>query len=44
MAETMDRWITDTLPSTKYRIVSRANAGEVMPDPCSPLNATMGMF
>ena len=39
-----DRFVTDTEPSTKYRIVSRANAGEVMPDPCSPLNATMGMF
>ncbi|HVM52577.1 MAG TPA: PEP-utilizing enzyme [Acidimicrobiales bacterium] len=37
-------FITDTQPSEKYRIVSRANAGEVMPDPCSPLNATLGMF
>ena len=40
----MDRFVTDTQPSEKYRIVSRANAGEVMPDPCSPLNATLGMF
>ena len=40
----IDRFVTDTQPSEKYRIVSRANAGEVMPDPCSPLNATMGMF
>jgi pyruvate,water dikinase len=40
----MERFITDTQPSEKYRIVSRANAGEVMPDPCSPLNATLGMF
>ena len=40
----MDRFVTDTQPSEKYRVVSRANAGEVMPDPCSPLNATMGMF
>lgn len=40
----MDRWVTDTQPSEKYRIVTRANAGEVMPDPCSPLTATMGMF
>jgi pyruvate,water dikinase len=37
-------FVTDTQPSDRYRIVSRANAGEVMPDPCSPLNATMGMF
>src|SRR3954468_8861795 len=40
----MDKFVTDTQPSEKYRIVSRANAGEVMPDPCSPLNATLGMF
>src|SRR4051812_18317529 len=40
----INRFVTDTQPSEKYRIVSRANAGEVMPDPCSPLNATMGMF
>ncbi|MEA3056932.1 MAG: rifampicin phosphotransferase [Actinomycetota bacterium] len=40
----MERFVTDTQPSDKYRIVSRANAGEVMPDPCSPLNATLGMF
>jgi pyruvate,water dikinase len=40
----MDRFVTDTQPSAKYKIVSRANAGEVMPDPCSPLNATLGMF
>lgn len=40
----MEKFICDTQPSDKYRIVSRANAGEVMPDPCSPLNATMGMF
>jgi pyruvate,water dikinase len=40
----IDRFVTDTQPSDKYKIVSRANAGEVMPDPCSPLNATLGMF
>jgi pyruvate,water dikinase len=39
-----EKFVTDTQPSEKYRIVSRANAGEVMPDPCSPLNATLGMF
>jgi phosphohistidine swiveling domain-containing protein len=44
MAESMSRFVTDTQPSDKYKIVSRANAGEVMPDPCSPLNATLGMF
>src|SRR5689334_16082306 len=43
-AMNIDRFVTDTQPSDKYKIVSRANAGEVMPDPCSPLNATLGMF
>jgi pyruvate,water dikinase len=32
-----DRWITDWEPSTKYPVYTRANAGEVLPDPCSPL-------
>jgi len=40
----IDRWVIDTQPSEKYRIVTRANAGEVMPDPCSPLTGTLGMF
>lgn len=40
----IDRWVIDTKPSEKYRIVTRANAGEVMPDPCSPLTGTLGMF
>ena len=32
-----DRWITDWDPSQKYPVYTRANAGEVLPDPCSPL-------
>ena len=40
----MERWICDTAPSEKYRLWSRANAGEVMPDPASPLTATLTMF
>jgi len=32
-----DRWITDWDPSPKYPVYTRANAGEVLPDPCSPL-------
>jgi rifampicin phosphotransferase len=40
----MDRWICDTEPSEKYRLWSRANAGEVMPDPVSPLSGTLTMF
>lgn len=38
-----DRWIIDTLASAKYPIYSRANAGEVCPDPMSPLSATISM-
>jgi phosphohistidine swiveling domain-containing protein len=36
-------WVIDTLASEKYPIYSRANAGEVCPDPMSPLSATMTM-
>lgn len=32
-----DRWITDWIPSQRYPVYTRANAGEVLPDPCSPL-------
>lgn len=32
-----DRWITDWEPSKKLPVYTRANAGEVLPDPCSPL-------
>lgn len=32
-----DRWITDWEPSNRYPVYTRANAGEVLPDPCSPL-------
>jgi pyruvate,water dikinase len=39
----MDRWITDSTPSAKYPIYTRANAGEVMPDPGSPLTITLAM-
>lgn len=35
--ELPDRWITDWLPSARYPVYTRANAGEVLPDPCSPL-------
>jgi pyruvate,water dikinase len=37
----MDRWVTDTEPSRTYPIYSRANAGEVMPDPMSPLTVDL---
>jgi len=32
-----DRWITDWTPSTRFPLYTRANAGEILPDPCSPL-------
>ncbi len=39
----MDRWIADTVPSDKYPLHSRANAGEVMPDPVSPLSSSWAL-
>ena len=40
----MERWITDNEPSVRYPTYTRANAGEVMPDPVSPLTASMGIM
>lgn len=34
----------DTPPSERYPIYTRANAGEVMPDPMSPLTGSLGMM
>lgn len=34
-------WIADTAASERYPIYSRANAGEVCPDPVSPLSADL---
>ena len=36
-------WIADNPASEKYPCYTRANAGEVMPDPVSPLSATTGL-
>ncbi|HEY1967373.1 MAG TPA: PEP-utilizing enzyme [Pseudonocardia sp.] len=33
-------WITDTQPSSRYPHYTRANAGEVLPDPVTPLGWT----
>jgi rifampicin phosphotransferase len=33
----MERWICDEVPSERYPFYTRANAGEVVPDPVSPL-------
>ena len=35
-----DRWIIDSVVSTRYPLYTRANAGEVLPDPVSPLTVT----
>ncbi len=36
-----DRWITDWEPSQKFPVYTRANAGEVLLDPASPLAWTL---
>ena len=36
-----DRWITDWPWSDRYPSYTRANAGEVLPEPSSPLNVTL---
>ena len=38
---TADRWIIDWTPSERYPLYTRANAGEVLPDPVSPLAWTL---
>jgi len=35
-----DHWITDTIPNRTYTIWSRGNAGEIYPDPISPLSGS----
>jgi pyruvate,water dikinase len=39
----IDRWIVDNQPSVRYPIYTRANVGEVFPDPVAPLSATIGI-
>ena len=40
----MDRWIADTEPSERFPIYTRANVGEVFPDPVTPLTADTALF
>jgi phosphohistidine swiveling domain-containing protein len=40
----IERWIVDNEPSERYPIYTRANAGEVYPDPVSPLSATVAFM
>ena len=40
----MASWILNDTPSKVFPLYSRANVGEVFPDPISPLNATTGFL
>ena len=37
----MAGWITDTSASTRFPVYTRSNASDVLPDPISPLGATL---
>jgi pyruvate,water dikinase len=37
----MTKWLTDTDASTRFPVYTRSNASDVLPDPISPLGATM---
>ena len=40
----VERWFADLPMSVRYPIYTRANAGEVMPDPVSPASVSLGMM
>jgi pyruvate,water dikinase len=40
----VDAWITDTVPSTRFPLYTRLNASEVLPDPITPLGASLGFI
>src|SRR5205807_2520518 len=44
MEHTVASWILNDTPSKVFPLYSRANVGEVFPDPISPLNATTGFL
>ena len=37
----MTKWLTDTAASTRFTVYTRSNASDVLPDPVSPLAATL---
>jgi rifampicin phosphotransferase len=37
----MTKWITDTRASTRFPVYTRSNASDVLPEPISPLGATL---
>lgn len=39
----VERWVVDNEPSSQYPIYTRANVGEVFPDPVTPLSGTLGI-
>jgi pyruvate,water dikinase len=38
---TDQNWLIDTVPSTRYPVYTRLNANDVMPDPVTPLGASL---
>jgi pyruvate,water dikinase len=38
---TQDRWLIDTEPSTRFPVYTRLNANDVLPDPITPLGASL---
>ncbi len=37
----VDRWVVETVPSERYPVYTRANVGEVFPDPVTPLSFSL---
>ena len=40
----MERWVCDTVPSTRFPLYTRANVGEVFPDPVFPFTRTVALY
>ena len=40
----MTKWITDTRASTRFPVYTRSNASDVLPEPISPLGATLSFW
>ena len=44
MAITFDRWVSDNDPSTRFPLYTRANVGEVFPDPVFPFTRSAALL
>jgi len=44
MAITFDRWVSDNDPSARFPLYTRANVGEVFPDPVFPFTRSATLF